>query len=223
VAKRTSDPAGQAVDQSGRPLGPRALLTRQRLLEATATLLAERSVREISVVEIARKVGTSPATFYQYFKDVPEAALRLAEEAAEEMPSLLEIIEGPWRGRRALDTARSLVDAFIRHWDAHRAVLRLRNLAAEEGDDRFQRARRVALAPLLEHLARKIEEFQKAGRVSRDIHPYAAAAALASILERLAAYHTELEYYGATRDHLVETCARILVQTVTGRAPSERR
>jgi AcrR family transcriptional regulator len=223
VAKRTSDPAGQAVDQSGRPLGPRALLTRQRLLEATATLLAERSVREISVVEIARKVGTSPATFYQYFKDVPETALRLAEEAAEEMPSLLEIIEGPWRGRRALDTARSLVDAFIRHWDAHRAVLRLRNLAAEEGDDRFQRARRVALAPLLEHLARKIEEFQKAGRVSRDIHPYAAAAALASILERLAAYHTELEYYGATRDHLVETCARILVQTVTGRAPSERR
>jgi maltooligosyltrehalose synthase len=104
-----------------------------------------------------------------------------------------------------------------------RAVLRLRKLAAEEGDDRFQLALRGALSPRLEHLARKIEEFQKAGRVSRDIHPYAAAAALASILERLAAYHTELEYYGATRDHLVETCARILVQTVTGRAPSERR
>jgi hypothetical protein len=109
------------------------------------------------------------------------------------------------------------VDAFIRHWDAHRAVLRLRNLAAEEGDRRFQRARRVALAPVLEHLAARVTEFQRAGRVSKELHPYAAAAALASILERLAAYHTELEYFGASREQLVETCARILLQSVTGR------
>jgi AcrR family transcriptional regulator len=205
------------VDQSGRTLGPRALETRRRLLDACSGLLGERSVREISVVEIARKAGTSPATFYQYFKDVPEAALRLAEEVAEEMPALVAIIDGPWAGREGLATARSLVDAFIRHWDAHRAVLRLRNLAAEEGDRRFQRARRVALTPVLDHLARRIAEFQRAGKVAKEIHPYAAAAALASILERLAAYHTELEYFGATREHLVETCARILVQSVTGR------
>jgi AcrR family transcriptional regulator len=211
-------PAPKAVDQSGRTLGPRALQTRRRLLDACNGLLAERSVREISVVEIARKAGTSPATFYQYFKDVPEAALRLAEEAAEEMPALVALIDRPWAGREGLATARILVDAFIRHWDAHRAVLRLRNLAAEEGDRRFQRARRVALTPVLDHLARRIAEFQRAGKVAKEIHPYAAAAALASILERLAAYHTELEYFGATRDNLVETCARILVQCVTGRA-----
>ena len=46
----------------------------------------------------------------------------------------------------------------------------------------------------------------------------ASAAALASILERLAAYHKELEYFGVTRQQLVETCARILFQTVTGRS-----
>jgi AcrR family transcriptional regulator len=210
-------PAPDPVDQSGRRLGPRALQTRRRLLDATAGLLAERSVRDISVVEIARTAGTSPATFYQYFKDVPEAALRLAEEAAEEMPALVAIIDGPWNGRAGLATARALVDAFIRHWDAHRAVLRLRNLSAEEGDRRFQRARRLALTPVLEHLARQVESFQRAGRVSKELHPYAAAAALASILERLAAYHTELEYFGASREHIVETCARILLQCVTGR------
>ncbi len=53
----------RAVDQSGRRLGPRALHTRQRLLDATVALLNERSVRDISVVEIARKANTSPATF----------------------------------------------------------------------------------------------------------------------------------------------------------------
>jgi AcrR family transcriptional regulator len=221
AARRRDAPKGSArpVDQSGRTLGPRALRTRRRLLDATASLLGERSVRDISVVEIARSAGTSPATFYQYFEDVPEAALRLAEEAAGEMPALVAIIDGPWNGKQGLDTARALVDAFIRHWDAHKAVLRLRNLAAEEGDRRFQRVRRAALTPVLEHLARQVEGFQRAGKVSREVHPYAAAAALASILERLAAYHTELEYFGATREHLVETCARILLQSVTGRAP----
>jgi hypothetical protein len=52
---------------------------------------------------------------------------------------------------------------------------------------------------------------------SGDVHPYAAAAALAALLERLAAYHKELEPIGVTREALVETCARIMYQTVTGR------
>ena len=45
-----------------------------------------------------------------------------------------------------------------------------------------------------------------------------AAAALAAFLERLASYHTELEVLGVARDDLVDTCTRILVQTVTGDA-----
>jgi AcrR family transcriptional regulator len=206
--------------RSRRSLGPRARATRERLLRATEELLAERPLRAISVVEIARRVGTSPATFYQYFKDVDEAALRLAEEAAEEMPALLALIDGPWEGRAGLATARGVVDAFVGHWDAHRAVLRLRNLAAEEGERRFQRARRQALAPVLEHFAAQVEKAREAGRVARAVHPWAAAAALASILERLAAYHRELEALGVTREDLVETCARILQQTVTGRISS---
>jgi AcrR family transcriptional regulator len=207
----------KTLDQSGRALGPRALHTRQRLLDATALLLAQQSVRDISVVEIARRAGTSPATFYQYFKDVSEATLRLAEAAAREMPGVVELIDGSWRGRAGLDTARALADAFVSHWDTHRAVLLVRNLAADEGDRRFQKVRREALRPVLEQLARRIEEAQRGARVAGDLHPYAAAAALASILERLAAYHKELEPLGVTRGDLVETCARIVFQTVTGR------
>src|SRR5262245_21540668 len=205
------------LDQNGRTLGPRALKTRQSLLVATEELLARQSVRDNSVVEIARKAGTSPATFYQYFKDVSEATLRLAEQAADEMPALLQLIDGPWQGKRGLETARAIVEAFVRHWDDHRAVLLVRNLAADEGHRRFTKVRRQALTPVIEHLARKVAESQASGRVAPGVHPYAAAAALASILERLSAYHREIEYFGTTRDHLVETCARILFQTVTGR------
>lgn len=209
------------VDQSGRELGPRALHTRRRLLDATVELLESSSVRDLSVVEIARRAGTSPATFYQYFKDVGEATLRLAEEAAAEMPVVVETIQGSWRGQKGMETAREIADAFVRHWDAYRAVLLVRNLAADEGERRFQKVRRRALRPVLEALAAKIEESQPAAVAAGDVHPYAAAAALASILERLAAYHKDLEPIGVRRDDLVETCARIMYQTVTGRlAPS---
>jgi AcrR family transcriptional regulator len=210
--------ARKTVDQSGRALGPRALQTRQRLLDATRALLEERSLRDISVVEIARSVETSPATFYQYFKDVPDATLQLAEQASAEIPALVAKIHEPWGGRKGFEAARELVTGYFDHWDAYRAVLRIRNLASEEGDRRFQRARRESTQPILEALAAKVEEAQAAGRLSEKVHPFAAAAALASMLERLAAFHREIQAFGATRDDLVETCARILVQSTTGRS-----
>ncbi len=209
--------AYKTLDQSGRELGPRAMQTRKRLLQATHDLLDRQSVRDASVVEIARRAGTSPATFYQYFKDVSEATLRLAEEAAAETPALVELIDRPWRGQKGLENARDIVSAFVEHWDLNRAVLLVRNLAADEGDRRFQKVRREALTPVIEHLARRVQESQQAGRIADEMHPYAAAAALAAMLERLSAHHREIESFGATRDHLIETCARILFQTVTGR------
>ncbi|MEE2703097.1 MAG: TetR family transcriptional regulator [Myxococcota bacterium] len=206
------------VDQSGRVLGPKALQTRERLLGATDDLLSKRSLRELRVVDIARKAGTSPATFYQYFRDVEDAVLLLAEQADDEMPALVEQLEAAWSGADRLERARGVVDGFIRHWDSHRAILRVRNLAAEEGDRRFRRTRRKALGPVLEGLAGQIESFQRQGKVGSEIHPQAAAAALAAFLERLASYHSELEGLGIAREDLVDTCARILVQTVTGEA-----
>lgn len=208
---------GATLDQSGRELGPRALETRRKLLDATRALLTQRSVRDVSVVDIARKAGTSPATFYQYFKDVSEVTLRLAEQAATDLPAVLEMIDGPWQGEAGLVKARAIVDAFVRHWDAHRAVLLVRNLAADEGDRRFQRVRQGSLQPVLQHLAAQIATSQAAGRVDPKLGPAAAAAAMGAILERLAAYHRELEMLGVTREDLVETCARILHQTVAGR------
>jgi AcrR family transcriptional regulator len=209
----------QPVDQSGRVLGPKALQTRERLLEATNTLLDRRSLRDLRVVEIARRVGSSPATFYQYFKDVEEAVLALAEQAGENVPAMVEMIDGPWQGEAGLANARAIVEAFIRHWDENRAVLRVRDLAAEEGDARFRAVRGRALAPIVEAVAAQVARGHDAGRIHPQIHPYAAAAAMAAILERLSAYHTQVEGFGMTRGDLVESCARILVQTLLGSAP----
>ena len=202
------------VDQSGRPLGPRAVETRRRLLEATEKLLAETTLRDLRVIDIAREVGTSAATFYQYFRDVDDVVLCVAEQVSNEIPGMLELIDGPWQGEQGLAKARSIVEAFIEHWDTHQAVLRVRNLASDEGDERFRRLRAKTMTPLLLQLARVIEE----QRVPDDAQgqPAAAAAAMAAILERLAAYHRELERVGVTREDLVKSSAHILHRTVTG-------
>jgi AcrR family transcriptional regulator len=207
----------KAVAQSGRRLGPRALRTRERLMEATAALLVERGVLDLSVVDIARKAETSPATFYHYFRDVEEVALKLAEQAAAELPDVPDLIGQVDDGQKGLEVARRVVGAFVNLWDAHHAVLQIRNLAADRGDRRFMRVRRDTLRPLLDALAERIQAAQRQGRVPSAIHPYVAAAAVGSILERLSAHHRELGTLGASRQDLVETCARILHQTVTGR------
>jgi AcrR family transcriptional regulator len=216
----TSETAKKQVAQTGRPLGPRAMKTRQRLLDATEQLLVERGVLDISVVDIARTADTSPATFYHYFKDVEEAALELAQQAAGEMPALLDLIDGPWEGDAGLETARKVVNAFMDHWSAHHAVLLVRNLSADKGDRRFQRVRRETLSPVLDRLAARVSEAQRDGRVSEDSHPFAAAAALASMLESISAHTRELEQRDVGRAQLVETCARVLHQVVTGRTAS---
>jgi len=214
-------PTAPAVKaQTGRVLGPRALQTRQRLLVAAAELFRERSALDLSVAEIARRAGTSAATFYQYFADVEEAALHLARQAAEEMPAVLDLIDGPWEGEQGLVTAQKIVEAFMHHWEAHHAVLLIRNLAADHGDPRFQEARRRALSPFLERLAERVAEFQAAGRVSDRLHPFATAAALGSVLERLSAHTQELEHRGVDHDELLATCAGIIHQVVTGGTPS---
>jgi AcrR family transcriptional regulator len=204
------------VDPPGRALGPRATETRQRLLDATEELLGTRPLRDLRVIDVARRVGTSPATFYQYFEDLEDAVVHLAERAAEELPPIVAAIQQGFCDDGGMARARGIVEAFIAHWDGHRAVLRVRNLASEEGDPRFRDVRRRVHGPVIEALATEVVRGQEAGRIVREIHPFAAAAALAAILERLAAYHAELQTFGVTREHLVETSARILVRTLGG-------
>lgn len=197
-------------------LGPRARATRERLLRSTEALLGERSALDLSVAEIARTAETSPATFYHYFEDVEAAVLMLAEQVSGELPEALARIEAANTEEATLEWARALVHAFIDHWDRHHAVLLMRNLAADKGDERFQRARRAALSPVLNRLAERIEAARGAGRVDPAIHAHLAAAGLVAVLERLSAHYRDLQTFEASREALVETCSRMIQQTLGG-------
>lgn len=208
--------AERVLATDGRVIGTRASRTRARLLEATAKLLAEQGVLELKVVDITREVRTSPATFYQYFGDVTDAILALSDEAATELAPVVALLEAPWTDGDAFGRAREITTAFIDYWLAHQAVIRSRNLRAEEGDPRFRESRVRAYSGLMRPMIATIEAGQAAGRLSGTVNPYAGAAAMVAVMERLVAFLPEFGRRGVGRAEMVDTIAAILVQTLTG-------
>jgi AcrR family transcriptional regulator len=209
----------EVLAADGRVIGARAQHTRLRLLDATARLLDQRGVMELKVVDVTREIGTSPATFYQYFADVDAAILALAEIAADDERPLVDHLGPEWAASDGPVRARQFVDAYFKFWDEHHAVLRIRNLKAEEGDKRFRNARRKASIFMVDAMADCVREGQQAGRVSIEIDPFGAGSAMVAMIERLLAYQTSMEKGGGlTRERLADTITAIIYQTLTGRS-----
>jgi AcrR family transcriptional regulator len=203
----------------GRVPGRRGQATRRKLLDTTAALLETTSYRTIKVIDIAREAGTSPATFYQYFADVEQAVLVLAEEVARDAVQLTEFVRGDWSPEASDTTARAVVERFMDFWEGHRAVLRVVELATEEGDLRFQRLRVRALNTLTESLRETIAELQEREQLPADVDPFATAGVLVSMLAHVGSHRYGFEFWGIRTASLVDSLTGILHWTVTGRAP----
>ncbi|MHB8329067.1 MAG: TetR/AcrR family transcriptional regulator, partial [Acidimicrobiales bacterium] len=104
---------GTLAATDGRVPGRRGRATRQRLLQCTAELLATTPWRSIKVIDIARQAGTSPATFYQYFENVEQAILVLAEELMEGAGDLAALVDGDWSEEAGWATALGVVEGFM--------------------------------------------------------------------------------------------------------------
>jgi AcrR family transcriptional regulator len=218
------------ADQSGRPLGRRALETRKRILEATMQLLSEKSMRDLRVIDIARIIGSSPATFYQYFKDVEDVVLYLATEINDSTPEMIDLIHGDWEGREGLERGRALVNLVVEHWEPYISILRVRNNAAEEGNAAFVDVRIKSMLPILTAFAEVIRESHEQARaeIGQDdestegrIHPISGAMMLLSLLEGMTTHHRRFEkrfsVYGEGREQLVETLATLIQSVLTSR------
>jgi AcrR family transcriptional regulator len=201
---------------SGRVPGSRGRATRQRLLESTAKLLGNTSWRSIKVIDIAREAGTSPATFYQYFENVEQASLVLAEELFQGAERVARLVDGDWSENGSWTTARQVVEAFSEYWEANRAIFRVVELATEEGDLRFHAQRVRALNAVTVALARTISASNKS---VDDTDPMALAATLISMLAHVAAHRYGFEFWGIRTASMTDGQARILHWTVTGRPP----
>lgn len=171
----------------GQKIGSKGERTRQALIDTTIELLGTQGLRDVSVADVARGAQTSPATFYVYFRGVPEVVLAALEDAPQTSAELEELMAQDWRAPGALERARAFVDAYCELWNCHGIVFRVRNLAAEEGDERFYKARMTAATPMMTALTVQIERAQAAGAIPADLRPRACAGTILMMLERLSA------------------------------------
>ncbi|HMK63471.1 MAG TPA: TetR family transcriptional regulator [Acidimicrobiales bacterium] len=204
----------------GRVPGRRGQATRQRLLACTGDLLEETPWRSIKVIDIARRAGTSPATFYQYFENVEQAILVLAEELTEGAEGVGALLRGDWSQAAGWRTAGAVVQGFMDYWETNRAVFRVVELATEEGDLRFHGLRVRALNALTETLAQVIAD--SAPRpIPAGSDPMTVAATMISMLAHVAAHRYGYEFWGIRTGALVDSQARVLLWSVTGRCAPE--
>lgn len=208
--------ADEILATDGRIIGERAAATRRRLLDATLLLLRRDGVLDLKVVDITREAGAAPATFYQYFADQDAAVLALAEDAIEDERPLVDFLQPAWSTSADIERARAFVDAYSQYWNDHYAVLTLRNLKADNGEINFRSVRSRANLLLLRRMADMVTASQTGGRIAANLDPFATAAAMMAMLDRLLAYQNELMRRGSSKSAQRDTLTTILFQTLAG-------
>ncbi|MEU2426530.1 TetR family transcriptional regulator [Streptomyces sp. NPDC007851] len=213
---------GQVRTVDGRVAGRRGQATRQKLLDCLSEMLSSSPYRDVKVIDVARRAGTSPATFYQYFPDVEGAVLEIAEQMATEGGQLTELLAGrTWVGKAGWATAQELVDGFLEFWRKNDAILRVVDLGAAEGDKRFYKIRMKILNSVNNSLTDSIAELQSKGRVDKDVNPAAVAGSLVAMLAAVAAHQKGFQSWGVKQAELRPNLALLVHLGVTGKKPTK--
>lgn len=183
-------------------------------------MLRTTSYRDLKVVDIAREAGTSPATFYQYFPDVESAVLVLADDMAQQRGRFSTIVRTTkWRGKAGYKGALALADEFFHFWEEFQPILKVVDLATEEGDARFRQLRTRMLNELTNTLADAIADVKREGRQPDEVDPMATAATLVSMLAHVAAHRLGMEFWGIRTAGLRVAMARIVFWSISSQKP----
>ncbi len=123
------------------------LETKERILEATRSMLAEVGLEGITLKGICERAGVLPGSFYNLFETKEEAVVTVVRQA-------LEAVD-PDPAHRGQDTAQDLVEAYIRFIADQPVLARIYVQLAVAGsaDDHRLRGR------ILRHHANRLDRF----------------------------------------------------------------
>jgi AcrR family transcriptional regulator len=165
----------------GQSMGRKGMQTREKLIRATVELLEKRPLRDVVVSDIANLAGTSSSSFYIYFADVSAAALAAAQGIEQITPAIETLLGSAWTRADAEEKAQEVLKSYVNLNSQHHAILRIRNLSADEGDKRFEDARHRAVSRVHELLEMRIKA------ANNGLEPSAGASAVLALMERIAA------------------------------------
>jgi AcrR family transcriptional regulator len=195
----------------GQAMGRKGTQTRERLIRATTELLEKRPLRDVVVSDIAILAGTSSSSFYIYFADVSSAALAAAQGVEQITPEMETLLGAAWTPAHAQDKASALVEAYVNLSSQHHAILRIRNLSADEGDKRFEDVRHRAVSRIHELLESRIVA------AKNGLDPSAGASAVLALMERIAAIARLPLRRHHSRKSLITAAAFLIASALTSR------
>lgn len=205
-------------NQYGQNMGPKGHLTRERILAVACDLLLERSLEKIRVSDITRAAELALPTFYLYFSDVHDCVLGVITERCDGLSEVARLLDEDWTPESIFRESQRFVRAYFNFWGENAALLSVRNLVCDTGDERFVRQKYDASMPFLQGFVRKIEQFQCELGMRAGIAPFAIASILMASLERIvAANAAKLQHPDVFIDALIESEAYVIALSLLGR------
>lgn len=119
------------------PRQARSAQTLERILEAAEELIAQRGMEGTTVVEIARRAGSSVGSFYARFPDKEALLSSVLERFYEQSVATADLVlaAGRWEGVALDDALRSAFLFLLRVFRDRRGIIATFTLrAAREGD-----------------------------------------------------------------------------------------
>jgi AcrR family transcriptional regulator len=188
--------------------------TQRRIKDALHRIVKRVKLSDVSVLGVAEEAGVSPATFYRYYRDVEHVAQALCMDVIHDLDRAAEFAESDWLGPRGEEAALAFVEEFLAHWRRNKAILRMRNLKAEEGDPFF--------ADLRVHMLRRsttalVRRMRGPGVPWGAPEPSVVGNLLVGMLERAGAYQ---DLYRGGAETVARVAASLIYEAVTSRSPA---
>jgi len=146
--------------------------TRQKLVRAALSLLETRSFGAISLREVTREAGVTPAAFYRHFDGMEELGLALIEESFAALRGMLKDARAELAGFDQV--IRDSVEILVRHIHEHR--LEFQFIARERygGIAALRHAIRTEIRLFASELALDLSRFPVLDKwTSEDLQTYA--------------------------------------------------
>ncbi|MCB0394826.1 MAG: HTH-type transcriptional repressor FabR [Bdellovibrionales bacterium] len=146
--------------------------TRRKLIETTLKLSAERGFSSLSLREVAKSAGITPAAFYRHFRDMEDLGLTLIDEVGLGLRQILR------EARRTVDSressVRSTIESFINYIAENSNLFRVLQGERQGATPAFRRALYSEFGRFIEEIADDIE--RRAANLKQTIYDSGLAA-----------------------------------------------
>jgi AcrR family transcriptional regulator len=188
--------------------------TRARLLDAAKQIFEERGFLEARISDIAERAGLSHGAFYHYFDSKEQIFREVAEALDDRLSEPLEsVILAPGS---TVGPRERLFTALHRHLEDYRDEARIMGVIEEVSryDEHVFAVRAAAGVRHRQQIADSIRRMQRRRRADSTLDPDIAAAALGSMVERLAEMWLAQGQLDADLEDVADTLATLFVNAL---------